>query len=314
MSRLPRNSLLVVTYHYIRDPSQYEHPGIHPISLEAFRAQVDDLRSRFHVATPAEAEAFARGKTLVTGPSVLLTFDDGLFDHGVAAREVLDPLGIKGAFFVSTRPLTEHRAIMVHKVHWLRATTDPGAFRREFIESLPLEQRGVPQDEATRRRAAQMYVHDAPETARFKFMINFQLPPDVVEETSSAMLAARGVPESEFCASLYLSEKGIRNLVSSGHLVGCHGHDHVPFSRLDGAALEKDIEANLRYLLKITGRRPRWVSYPYGRDHALPPDTGAFCRQHGFRVGLTLVPGWNTGKVLPHRFRRITHNQLRDVA
>lgn len=103
-------SLLVVNYHYIRDPDGARYPGIDPVSMERFAADIDRLGEVCGFVTPAEAEAFLHGGIELNGPRVLVSFGDGLNDQWRAARRVLDPRGIKAAFFVATRPLADRRA------------------------------------------------------------------------------------------------------------------------------------------------------------------------------------------------------------
>lgn len=73
--------------------------------LAQYRAIVRYLAGKRRVVTPAEFFSYYAGgdeRTPIQGRSVLFTFDDGLLSSYRAAREVLDPLGIKAAFFVPT--------------------------------------------------------------------------------------------------------------------------------------------------------------------------------------------------------------------
>ncbi len=306
-----RGRLLLVNYHYIRDPGQYLHPGIHPISPADFRTEVGALRERFHMATPEEAESFLAGAGILPGDSILISFDDGLVDHRDIAREFLDPLGLKAVFFVSSQPLQTGRAVMVHKVHWLRATTAPDTFRAEFLAALPANT-NTELDAATAAKASRVYIYDTPEIGRLKYLINFLLPYDVVDRTTSEMLRRRDIDEADFCGGLYMNEGEIGALAAAGHMIGCHGTSHKPFTTLSpGAELESDALGNRRHLGGILGREPTWVSYPYGRGAAIPDDTREFCRRFGFTLGLTLDNGWNDDEGIEQsRVKRINTNEL----
>ena len=303
--------LLFINYHYIRDPAQYVHPGIHPLAMTDFAAQVDWLAERYHMATPEEAEGFVGGRASLPGPSVVLTFDDGMLDHQRAAREVLGPRGIRSVFFVSSKPLVEHQAVMVHKIHWLRATSEPAEFHRAFMALLPAEWR-PDEDPEMAAKAARIYVYDSPEDGRLKYLINFVLPYALMDEISSGLLAQRDVSEAQFCDDLYMTEGAIKALCQAGHRIGAHGHSHAPFTRL-GDALAADIESNIACLTDIGGERPRWVSYPYGRDWAIPDDAAGFCHRFGFDIGLTLAVGWNQGRLEPFTLKRINTNEVAEV-
>lgn len=301
--------LLVVTYHYVRDPARYTYPGIHPIAPDAFRAQIDKLRSRFHIATPDEVDAYARNGHPLPRDSAFITFDDGLVDHAETARDILNPLGVKAAFFVCTRPLTERHGLTVHKIHWLRATMRPDDFRAAFLDAMPEEWRSRTLSEDERVSASKVYVYDAPEHRDIKFLINFIMPEDAVDEAASRMLSACGVSEAEFCAMTYMDDTALKVLADSGHRIGAHTNNHRPVTRL-GKDEVRDLTLNIETLAAITGRRPDWFAYPNGRGWALPGDPAAFCARHSFTLGFTLTRQWVDVAHLPWAVDRINTNEV----
>ena len=305
--------LLLVNYHYLRDPSAAPFPGIHPMALDAFGAQVGDLAGRFHVATPDEAERFLLGNGALPRDSVLFTFDDGLREQGVAARDVLDGRDIKALFFVTSRPLTERRPLMVHKVHWLRAHSEPRQFTAELESQLPPEWAADRMDTASRERALEQYIYDSPADAILKYRLNFVLPHDVVDRATATMLRTRGIDERVFCSDLYLDREELRALVANGHAVGAHGHSHAPMSGL-GPGLDADVKRNVDCLTALLGTRPRWLSYPYGRNWAIPRAARALCARHGFSLAVTLFVGWNLAGEDPALIKRINPNEVASFA
>jgi peptidoglycan/xylan/chitin deacetylase (PgdA/CDA1 family) len=313
MNELGQSRLLFVNYHYIRDPDAYRYPGIHPIGMAELRAQLELLQDRICFVTPAEAEGFTLDGCALPGPSVVPTFDDGLMDHWQAACEVLDPLGIKGAFFVCSRPAVAKRALMVHKIQWLRAHTSPSEFAAEFFSLIPLELRPSGH-ETWVAQAERAYKYDTPLIARLKFALNFVLPSELVDEVTSQMFANRGIDEAGFCERTYMTDAHLRSLADRGHVVGVHGHTHAPFSRL-GDALFEDVGANVTYLTNAIGRAPSWVAYPYGRADAIPDDAvlASLFRRFGLKIGLTLMGTWNVGGESPARLNRINTNELEAV-
>ena len=307
-----RQQLLLVNYHYVREAHAHPYPGIHPISPHAFAQQLKRLAAQFHIATPDEVEAFVLQGRDLPRASVLITFDDGLVDHAQTAREILDPMGVKAVFFACSRPLTEGRAVSVHKIHWLRATTEPARFRAEFLAALPEEWRERKLSEAERQSAARTYIYDRPDDGEVKYLLNFILPEDIVDQATSAMLARAGVSETDFCRRTYMDAEALRKLVAAGHRVEAHTHDHRAVTRL-GAEEDASIGLNIRTLEQATGRRPGWISYPYGRDWALPKDPAAFCHRHGLRIGVALEGTWVTPEHTPYALDRINTNEVERV-
>jgi peptidoglycan/xylan/chitin deacetylase (PgdA/CDA1 family) len=304
--------LLLVNYHYVRDPHAHPYPGIHPISPDAFAQQVKRLAEQFHIATPEEVETFVLQGRELPRDSVLLTFDDGLVDHAETARQILDPMGVKAVFFVCSRPLTEHRAVPVHKIHWLRAIMEPDRFRAELLACLPEEWRGRRLSDEEEKAARSTYIYDRPQDADIKYLLNFLLPEEAVDAATSAMLNRTDVSEAEFCRRTYMVGETLRALEAAGHRVEAHTHDHQPVTRL-GAKEEELMGLHIRALQHILGRKPRWISFPFGRDWALPADPATFCRRHGFVIGVTLKGKWVTPQHTPYALERINTNEVEQV-
>ena len=305
--------LLLINYHYVRE-GHCQFPGIHPLHPDEFRRQVEMLRARFHIASPEEISDFALGRKQLSRDSVFLTFDDGLREQAEIARQVLEPLRIRAAFFACSRPALEGCALSVHKVHWLRAHTEPAVFAAEFFGRLPVDS-GALLGERHTAAAAQMYIYDSPEIGRVKYAINFLVEPKIVEEITSQMLAARGIDEGVFCRDLYMDEADLKRLTGDGHVVGVHGHAHLPFSRLAGDDLREDVRKNLSFLDSATGVRPAWVSYPYGREDAIPTDgvLEALFAEFQLQLGVTLTGSWNEWPLNPRRLHRINTNEVDGV-
>jgi peptidoglycan/xylan/chitin deacetylase (PgdA/CDA1 family) len=301
--------VLAISYHYVRGKEDIPHPGIHPVTPEVFLQQIEQLRNHHPIITPDQFESWMNGHSPAPS-SVLLTFDDGLRDHLPAANE-LERLGLRGAFFVCSRPALEGRALPVHKVHWLRAHTPPEEFLRQFSALLPANWQSVlasPPVEI-QKAAAETYQFDAPEHQVLKYLINFTLPYECVDEVTSRMLPAHGLDEAQFCQRTYLSDEEIRAMAERGHLIGCHGHLHQPLSRFDHAGLLADIETNKRFLQGL-GIAPSWLAYPYGSEWSLPSDTRKFTTDAGIRAAFTYDRGWNTPQIAHDRLRRIDCNEI----
>jgi peptidoglycan/xylan/chitin deacetylase (PgdA/CDA1 family) len=297
--------LLLVNYHYVRD-DKYPYGGIHPITVDAFSCQIERLRARLHLALPAEAEAFISGSGGFSRPAILLTFDDGLRDHSSVARTLLEPLGIRGLFFVCSRPLLEGRALTVQKIHWLRATMPPSEFHSTVLERVKKTL-----DAPTYSPAAlATYPYDAPGDAHIKYLLNFELPRDLVDTVMSDMFRELGRDEQDFCRDTYMSEAELRELHAAGHVVAAHSHSHVPLGQLDEPALASEIGRNLAFLEATLGSRPIWISYPYGSASAVPQDTSLLADALGLRFGVTMSRGWVEPGQHPMKLKRINNNEL----
>lgn len=305
--------LLFVNYHYIREPNVHPHPGIHPISMPAFANQVDKLLENLYPASPDEVALYAAGEDCLPGPSFFLTFDDGMIDHIHAAREVLNPRGLRGAFFVCSRPLREQKAISTHRLHWLRATTEPAAFRDDFVARLSGDFLLLENDPELARAASENNKYDKPEIARLKYLINFHLPYNLVDEITGQMLVERGVEEAAFCRDLYMGPNDLQELERDGHRIGSHGHSHRPMSRMTADELAHDVEQNLSCLSAIVAQPIDWLAYPWGSDWAIPENADDLCRAHGFELAITLKRAWNNGDQSAFLLNRCNTNEVDEM-
>jgi peptidoglycan/xylan/chitin deacetylase (PgdA/CDA1 family) len=299
--------LLLVTYHYVRDET-YPYAGIHPITPARFREQIDTLGRSFNLASIDQAEAFLLGNRDLAGPSVLFTFDDGLREHLDIARHVLEPLGLRGLFFVCSRPLEEGRALAVNKMHWLRSTTPPSDFRAALLDRIPSARLEL--DAATEELARQSYPYDLPGDVNLKYLMNFVLAHADIDAALSDMLRDRGIDEVEFCRSTYMSEADLQELRRAGHVVGGHSHSHAPLAQLSRAELESEVRRNVGFLEHLLDARPQWFSYPYGNPAAVPANTSILAGELGVRLAATLSRGWIYRGHDPMKLNRINTNEV----
>lgn len=307
--------LWILCIHYVRSPESIPFPGIHPVSLSDLGARIDRLSEFCHLASPEEVAEWLQGGSL-PGPSVFLTFDDGLIDHAQAAREVLEPRGIRAGFFIPTAPLEEERPIAVNMIQWLRAHTPPTEFRRRVTEGLPGSLRSfleAPSPEY-RARASASCAFDTPEDALLKFTLNSTCPDDVLYELAVSLLQDHQLTPASFSELLYLRVDQVRELHANGHRIGCHGHHHQPVSRLNRPEdIQTEVQRPCQLLQSWTGAPVSWMAYPWGSPWALPTDTEAFCREAGLAAGMTYLPGPNSNPSEFHCLRRLDIKQSDDV-
>lgn len=306
------SKLLLVNYHYIRQRGEHKYPGIYPIEWREFESQLTYLKERFHMVKPEEVVPFIYGQRDLPGPSILLTFDDGLSEHAKVALDILDSYQVKGAFFVCSRPYMDKKPLAVHKIHWLRATTPPEQFRNEFLVRLPDEWHGRLKDAEMRKKAESMYIYDEPSVAWLKYLMNFEISPSVIDEITESMMKDKGIEPEQFCDQTYMTKSELKQLADMGHIIGSHGHSHVPFSRLKTTVLEDELEKNKKFIERVTGICPTWLSYPYGRSWAIPENEEEICIKLKYDVAVSLVPGWNTTNQNPFMVKRINTNEVED--
>ncbi len=95
----------------------------------------------------------------------------------------------------------------------------------------------------------------------------------------------------------HMTWEQLEELTRRGHIVASHGCAHVPYSRLDAAAAQVDLDTAARVLRDRLPGTPDWFAYPFGE---LPVPT---LRLPSLCFGSVKAPPrpWNTA---PHEIRR----------
>ena len=130
------------------------------------------------------------------------------------AWPVLQRKKVPAAFFVNTAPALEGCVSNVHKVHWMRAHTAPEALRSD-IERMAREENVSLDERVPDETLSQQYRYDDIESARLKYLLNFQLPRDVRDGLIDACFRER-FDERELSSQLYMKVEHWRELALVG--------------------------------------------------------------------------------------------------
>lgn len=94
----------------------------------------------------------------------------------------------------------------------------------------------------------------------------------------------------------------LRELVKSGHTIGCHTHTHPDLTRLAMANLQREVVGSKQLLEDAVGQRVRAFCYPYG---ACNPQVASLVRDAGFDVAFTVELGGVRFGTDPYRLKRL---------
>jgi peptidoglycan/xylan/chitin deacetylase (PgdA/CDA1 family) len=259
--------LRVVMYHYVRDPARTAFPALNAMLLEDFRQQVSELAAHFEMASVESSLDFLTGEYRPRRDLCLLTFDDGLREHYQDVVPWLVEKKIRGAFFIITSCIEEKRVAPVHMNHFLMASMKfedyADCFFRKAVSFCPDAFTPVDVDTA---RAAETYPWDTPEVARFKYLFNFGMDPDLRDRTVRDLFSTHIGPEQEFAESLYFNWEEARRMQKAGMALGGHTHQHKPLANLSSRELAWDLSTCQRLMSRNLMPQGVWpFSYPYGK-------------------------------------------------
>lgn len=300
--------LIAANFHYIRPRFEYPYDGIHGVTTDQFRAQLELLAGQGPFVSAADVRAAVQGDRPLPERCWLVTLDDGLKEQHEHAWPILRRLGIPAIFYVTTDPIANRRVTSVHKIHLLRATVAP----QKVLEALVQHARRLgiglePVDAAT---AARQYPYDRPEAARLKYLLNFALAfadrDRLVEACVDELL---GWNEGEVSARLYMSESEVRDLAAAG-CVGTHAHEHLPLGLLPEAEVTRQIRTSVELIERWSGHRPYTLSYPYGSLEACSAPAAEAARKQGMEFAITMERAGNGRLDRPLFLARCACNDL----
>ncbi len=287
--------LRVVMYHYVRDLPNTRYPGLKGMLLDDFREQVVQLSKQYEMASLESAVDFLSGEYRPRRDLCLLTFDDGLKEHYRAVLPILSERHIRGVFFLITSALEEHKVAAVHMNHFLMAALEfeefSNLFYRKAVE-LSADDFEVPN--VNPETAARTYTWDTPEVARFKYMLNFAMDPNLRDRALRDLFTTHISEEAAFAEELYLSWDEARQMQRAGMTMGGHTHMHMALSGLAPRDLVWDLETCTRLLRQKLLAQAMWsFSYPFGKKDSFHIRSVRKLQQLGFRCAFSTEVGDN---------------------
>ncbi|HLH20631.1 MAG TPA: polysaccharide deacetylase family protein [Bryobacteraceae bacterium] len=281
--------LRVVMYHYVRDLPRTPFPRLKGMLLDDFRQQVTALGAQFEMASIESAMDFLSGEYRPRRDLCLLTFDDGLKEHYRDVAPFLAEKRIRGAFFLITSAVDERRLAAVHMNHFLLAKLPFEEYADAFFrKALALAPDGFTPLTADTARAAQTYPWDPPEVARFKYVFNFGMDPDLRDRAVRDLFTTHISDEASFADSLYVTWDEARRMQKMGMSIGGHTHQHKPLANLSPGELNWDLETCHRLLHQHLAPQAVWAfSYPYGKKDSFHIRAVRKLQQLNFRCGFS---------------------------
>lgn len=287
---MSQSKCLAVMYHYVRDSLSGPEGDIRGVEVAAFERQLDGLCADLTPIDWPTLVAWRAGRATIPHASLLVTFDDGLSDHAETVWPILESRGIRGVFFVSTGVLVEGRMDTAHQIHLLLCRLGDQVLRSYVDEWLSTRMRGFQNGPAVDPvEAGRVYHYESPERAQLKYLLTRVLPLDVRRRLIDELFASYVGDSQAYASRWYMQWDQLAALQNSGHTIGGHSHQHLPYTRLSRAERADDMRQCAAVLGERLGRAPRPFSYPYGD---LDANVARCCAEAGFVNGFTTQEDW----------------------
>lgn len=282
-------ALKAIMYHYIRNFRETEFKGLKGETESQFIEQIKYLERNYERATTEKIHDYLSGTYKPKKNLYVLTFDDGLKEHGNFVTEVLDKHQIEGQFFIPTKCIDEETVLPVHKNHFLLAYLGLGQyeamFRLALLERYPAQDVSI-QDKIVQRT----YRWDEIEVARFKYLINYKLPLSIRDEILDIVFKDVFDDEPSFSKSIYLNDLELQNMRSAGMVIGGHSHSHNVLSSLSKTEQFDDIYQNLALLKPyISDQVLTPFSFPFGKKETYNSHTLDILKQLNVSIAYSTI-------------------------
>ena len=287
----------VLGYHRLVDKVDMgPHAGpVNPslcISIEAFKKQMEQVRSRFDVLSLAEVMGVLDGRFVLERDACAITFDDGYADVFLRARPILAELGLPAALFVPTGYAGGTRYLPHDRLYaavW-------SAFDRDLpLTEAPFPPRLMPVVRGALRRA----LADGP-AAAVELLIE-RLPADSLLTLIDALeTLLDGPPELDEGARI-LTPDELRILADEGWEIGAHTISHVVLTHEPPERVQRELVEPRRLLEAWTGRPCHYLAYCNGYHS---PAVVEAARAAGYLGAVTTCDRWNSPGGDPMRVGR----------
>ena len=294
-------NLLVVSYHYCR--VEQKNKGIHAISHDDFIHQVNMLGEYYSFISLSDLKQWIDSHSVPDGNYCLLTFDDGLKEQ-MECFNILQEMGIPGAFFVVSDTIEFKRICTIHKFHYARSMLDDTEVYQQLNERFNISSFDFG-DQLTGR-----YIYDNEYARKIKYFFSFCMNKQEKELITDMLFDYLNVDNDTFLTQFYMGYDDVVTLANAGAL-GSHTTQHEPLTTLSEDELGYTLSHSKKYLQSISDHEIFCVTYPSGKGSGMSKDVAQVAKESGFSFGFTVNYGINNTEIIlnnPFELLRVSTN------
>lgn len=270
-----KNAYLSLCYHYVRSKAANAlFPTLLGNTEEDFRIQIESFQKHFDYTYLDEVRDFHNNKIDFEGKlKLLITFDDGLTDHYLAAK-ILQEYRVKAVFFVPTcifvDKLPANPTIIHYALEKYRVDGFLDAYRKALNTlGMPLNKFDI---QYTKGKDDPWAVIREIKV-QFKYKFGGKEGRDILIHIYENTLL-KDYPN--IMDIMHCSVGELQEMIDMGHSLGVHTHNHISVSASDLTKEEffDEIIKPQQYFKEYFGIDAYSLSYPYGKkDDCYDSDT-----------------------------------------
>jgi peptidoglycan/xylan/chitin deacetylase (PgdA/CDA1 family) len=269
------NTLTVLCYHGVVEQrlGPEHHRFLTTVSASDFTEQIEWLPRWFTPVSAAAVRDWHLGRGTLPRHPLLITFDDGYRNNFTLAAPILRKCGVPAVFFVSTGYMEADRLywydeLRLRLLAWRgRDILVPGRSESQSWPAEPRAQRALAQRIST---ACKTIPND--ERLEYTDYVRRETPEWRLENAERETIRPMNWDE-------------VRSLSNQGFEIGSHTVDHPILSRLDPAALRRELRDSKSRIEEITGKPCFAIAYPNGKPGDISPAVVAETEAAGYELG-----------------------------
>lgn len=286
-SRFRSSSVAILMYHSVMDDPVTAELALGGIvhSTKIFRAQIEIIARDFHPVSMQDVYLFLTGKRTLPERAVAVTFDDGYADNYQAASQILTPLGVPAAFYVTVDSIDNRRLPWTARLRYSFLTSKKESWSEGEGKTVPgktsvgkIWPLGA---EHERNRAFERVAELACQLSGDR---QHEYVASIEKELDSA------IDYSSTQSMMTWSE--LRTLAGSGHIVGSHTLTHPNLAHIPDDQMRRELTEAKRRLEQELSASVTHFAYPCP---ALQPHwtdrTVTATREIGYKTAVTTTRG-----------------------
>lgn len=229
-------------------PKRYELPYF--LTPEQFGNIIKNLKiNNSNILSLDESLSFDEYSLLCN--KVVFTFDDGLKDHLIVAKQ-LEAEKIKACFFVPSGPILERSIIDSHKIQFILASVEPKLIV-DFINDSFENYFNKPSSQISSYSISRWENNIWDEEMVFVTRILREFPNVEWKRGLINELFKKYVSEDNvsFASEFYLSKDDVHEILEMGHIIGGHGHYSYDLRFEDDLTVIEEINKMNDFLIKL---------------------------------------------------------------
>jgi protein-tyrosine-phosphatase/peptidoglycan/xylan/chitin deacetylase (PgdA/CDA1 family)/predicted ATP-grasp superfamily ATP-dependent carboligase len=256
---LKRRLLMVLNYHRIGDAAETPYDsGTFSASAEQFDAQITYLKRCFHIVGLEEACEIVAGRQALSGPGILITFDDGYLDNYTLAFQILRSHNVPACFFLPTAFVGTGTVPWWDAIAYIIKQSQNRLIRLPYPQpvTFDLEREGLSH--------AIVQILELYKSSKMQDKERFL---SGLEEGCGTQR-----PQTA-CNRRFLSWDEAREMQQAGMAFGSHTHTHEILSKLLPEQQEEELRVSRETLEKRLARPVSVLAYPVGERSTFSQET-----------------------------------------